>query len=156
MKISIKHRISYGEADRLIERYYDGLTTVEEEKRLQRFLAQSGLPERYQPEQAIFGYFEKKKRKPVFRIQPYIRWASAAAAVVVVAFSVQRFTAGKSSDYAYVNGVKITNINEVKSQALASISDVTTDNNEVEKSFGNLNDNELMQQQLDVFSGLGE
>ena len=32
MKIRYKHALSLAEADRLIEKYYDGLTTVVEEK----------------------------------------------------------------------------------------------------------------------------
>ena len=39
---------------------------------------------------------------------------------------------------------------------MASLSNVSADNNEVEQSLENLNDNGIMQQQLDVFAGLGE
>jgi hypothetical protein len=85
MKLKIKHKITCEQADQLIEKYYDGFTTVEEEKLLQDFLAQAGLPAKYKPEQAIFGYFDTKKQKPAFSIRPYIRWAGAAAAVLVLA-----------------------------------------------------------------------
>ena len=156
MKLKFKHKITFEQADELIEKYYDGLTTVEEEKLLQNFLSQANLPAKYKPEQAIFGYFETKKQKPVFNIRPYIRWVGAAAAVLVLAVGIQTFTWKNSTSYAYVDGVKITNKNEIKTQALASLSNVSADNNEVEQSIENLNDNGIMQQQLDVFSGLGE
>ena len=156
MKLTFKHKITFKQADKLIEKYYDGFTTVEEEKLLQDFLTQANLPTKYKPEQAIFGYFETKKQKPVFNIRPYIRWVGAAAAMLVLAVGIQTFTWKNSASYAYVDGVKITNKNEIKTQALASLSNVSADNNEVEQSIENLNDNGIMQQQLDVFSGLGE
>ena len=156
MKLTFKHKITFKQADKLIEKYYDGFTTVEEEKLLQDFLTQANLPAKYKPEQAIFGYFETKKQKPVYKIRPYIRWVGAAAAMLVLAVGIQTFTWKNSASYAYVDGVKITNKNEIKTQALASLSNVSADNNEVEQSIENLNDNGIMQQQLDVFSGLGE
>ena len=156
MKLKIKHKITCEQADKLIEKYYDGFTTVDEEKLLQGFLSQSGLPAKYKPEQAIFGYFDTKKQKPAFSIRPYIRWAGAAAAVLVLAVGIQTFVQQDTASYAYVDGVKITNKNQIKTQALASLSNVSADNNEVEQSLESLNDNGIMQQQLDVFAGLGE
>ena len=40
MKIRYKHALSLAEADGLIEKYYDGLTSVAEEKELRSFLSQ--------------------------------------------------------------------------------------------------------------------
>lgn len=156
MKLKFKHKITFEQADKLIERYYDGFTTVDEEKLLHQFLSQVNLPAKYKTEQAIFGYFETKKQKPAFSIRPYIQWAGSAAAVLVFAIGIQTYVQQDTINYAYVNGVKITNKNEIKTQALASLSNVSADNNEVEQSLENLNDNGIMQQQLDVFSALGE
>lgn len=154
MKLKTKHKITFEQADALIEKYYDGFTTVGEEKLLQDFLTQAGLPAKYKPEQAIFGYFETKKQKPAFNIRPYIRWAGAAA-ILVLAIGIQTFNWKNIDSYAYIDGVKTTNKNEIKTQALASLSNVSADNNEVEQSLENLNDNEVMQQ-LDVFSELNK
>lgn len=154
MKIRIKNKISFSEADKLIERYYDGLTSVGEEKQLQSFLSESTLPERYRPEQAIFGYFDGKKKKVRFSIRPYIRWASVAAVLLCSIFITQLYVNEQNSDYAYVNGEKMTNLSEIKLQALASLSDIGTKNNEVADGLKNLNNNELIEQQLEVFSGL--
>jgi len=154
MKITMKHKILFSDADRLIERYYEGLTTVEEEKQLRDFLSQPNLPERFKPEQAIFGYFNRKKQKPQFRILPYVRWASVAAVVAFAVFSAHLFTAENKVNYAYIDGEKITNTQEIKSHALASLSDVSSKNNEVEDGINSLNDNQLVEQQLDVFSEL--
>lgn len=156
MKLTFKHKITFEQADKLIERYYDGFTTVEEEKLLHRFLSQVNLPAKYKTEQAIFGYFETQMQKPVFSVRPYIQWAGAAAAVLVFAVGIQTFMHRDTINYAYVNGVRITNKNEIKTQALASLYNVSAENNEVEQSIENLNDNGIIQQQLDVFSVLNE
>jgi hypothetical protein len=153
MKIRIKNRISNSEADKLIERYYDGLTSVEEEKQLLIFLSQSNLPDHYKPEQAIFGYFDGKKKKVQFSLRPYIRWASVAALILASVFISKQYMVEKNTDYAFVDGKKITNISEIKSQALASLSDISAKNNEVEDGLKNMNNDELIKKQLDVFSG---
>ncbi len=154
MKIRINNNLSFDEADSLIERYYDGLTTGTEEKQLQNFLSQTNLPERYKPEQAIFGYFEHKKQKIHFSIFPYTRWASIAAVIISVVFVAQLFFASDHSGYAYIDGKKITNVRDVKSQALASLSSISSSKNEMEEEFKNINNNELIKEQLNVFSGL--
>jgi hypothetical protein len=146
--------MKFEEANRLIERYYEGLTSGEEEKKLQQFLAQPGLPERYEPEQALLGYFNHKKEKKHISLIPYKRWASTAAVVVLVLVGSQVFFIQNQRNYAYVDGKKITNVHEIKSQALASLSDIALSTDEVEEGFKNINDNELVEQQLDVFSGL--
>jgi len=154
MKIKMKYKLSFSEADKLIERYYEGLTTGVEEKRLMDFLSQSKLPDRFKPEQAIFGYFHQKKQKPHFSVRSYISWISAAAVILSVVFGLQFLEAGNRGDYAYIDGKRITDIREVKSQALASLSDIDTGTNEVEESFKNLNNKDLIKDQLNVFSGL--
>lgn len=154
MIFNIKHKLNFLETDRLIEKYYEGLTTVEEEKQLRCFLSQPNLPERFEPEQAILGYFNHKKQKRHFSLLPTIRWASAAAVAVLIIVSSQLLVVGKQSNYAYIDGKKTTDVREIKSQALASLSDISSSKDEVAEGLKNINGNELIQQQLDVFSGL--
>lgn len=154
MIFNIKHKLNFSEADRLIERYYEGLTTVEEEKQLRCFLSQPNLPERFEPEQAILGYFNHKKQKTQFYLLPTIRWASAAAVVALIVVSSQLLVIGRQSNYAYIDGKKTTDVREIKSQALASLSDISSSKDEVTEGLKSINGNELIQQQLDVFSGL--
>lgn len=153
MKLYRKHMLNGPEADQLIDRYYEGLTSAEEEKQLRAFLSQSNLPERYRAEQAIFGYFTNKKPKRTFSIQPYVRWASAAAVILVAVVSVQVFSIKNNQSFAYIDGQKITDVHAIKSQALASLSDVSTGNIEIENGINELN-NHLPEQELNVFAGL--
>ncbi len=156
MKLKLKHSIPYEQADKLIEKFYEGLTTLDEEKLLQAFLSHANLPSKYKTEQAIFGYFSTKKQKKRFQIRPFLQWTGAAAAMLILALGIETYAWKNQESYAYIDGVKITNKNEIKTQALASLSIVSADNYEVEQSLENLNDSELMQNQLDVFSGLSE
>ena len=152
MRFQLKYKVSYAEADRLIEKYYDGLTTGAEEKQLQQFLMRSDLPEKYNAEQAIFGYFDHKKGKKHVRMLPYMRWAAVAAVLLLVVAGPQFFVSAHPSDFAYIDGRKVSDIREVKSHALASLGDISSSKDEVKESLKNINDNELIEQQLDVFS----
>lgn len=154
MKFKIKYKLSFSDADRLIEKYYEGLTTVEEERKLREFLSQSNLPEHYKPEQAIFGYFDHKKQKAPIRFLPIIRWSGAAAVILFTVFSINRYVNENQTNYAFIDGKKITNVQEIKSRALASLSDISSKNNEVEDGLKNMNNKELIEEQLDIFSGL--
>ena len=153
-KLKPTRLMSFDEADRLIERYYDGITSGEEEKRLQAFLSQARLPERYAPEQAIFGYFGSQKTQKSVLLRSVLGWASGAAALLVLAIGIQLLLQPASAaNYAYVDGHKITNMKAVKTQALSSIENVTNGDNEVKQSLDNVSDQRLIEQQLDVFSG---
>jgi hypothetical protein len=58
-----------------------------------------------------------------------------------------------ATNYAWVNGNRITNTADIKREALASISDVSA-GNEILQSLDNVSGHEIMEQQLEVFSEL--
>jgi hypothetical protein len=49
------------EIEILIEKYFEGLTSIEEERLLKDFFASGGFPEEMKPVAAMFGYFEVEK-----------------------------------------------------------------------------------------------
>ena len=152
MKIRYIHSFSFEKADKLIEKYYDGLTTVAEEKELRGFLSQSNLPEQYKVERDILGFFEAKKKKQKLKVQliPFQRWSSVAAVLVIGVFCIKFYMTAYPSNFAYVDGEKITDASQVKQSAMASLNDLSSD--EVEDGLNSLNDSELIDQQLSVFS----
>lgn len=152
MNIKMKHKMTFELADRLIERYYDGLTSVAEEKILLEFLSQPNLPSHYEPEQAIFGYFKPQKEKQHFSLRAYMRWASVAAALFIGVISIQLLMTDANVSYAYVDGNKITDLNEIKLQASAMLNDIPSGNEEVEAGINNLNNKDIIKQQLEMFS----
>lgn len=153
MKIRMKYKMTFEQADQLIERYYDGLTSVEEEKKLLKFLSQSNLPARYEPEQAIFGYFKPQQKNPHFSIRSYMRWAGVAAVLLTGVFCIQLFVVTNAHpNYAYVDGKKTTDMNEIKLQALATLNNIPSGDKEVEDGINSLNNENFIEQQLDIFS----
>ena len=152
MKLFFKHRIKQEEADRLIEKYYDGYTTVEEEKMLQQFLSQSELPEKYKVEQALFTYLKPVRKNKTFPV--YLRYAAVAALLFTGAFTIHTYVTTSADGYAYIDGKKVTDKAKITEIAMASICEVTSSNNEVEQGLTEINNSELVEQQLDVFSGL--
>lgn len=52
------------ELGRLIEKYYNGDSTEEEERILKDYFSQENIPEGYETEKAIFGYFRSKGSLP--------------------------------------------------------------------------------------------
>ena len=83
---------------------------------------------------------------------PYMRWTAVAAIVLLVAVGPQIFVSANQSSYAYIDGKKVSDILQIKTQALASLVDIASSKDEVSESFKNINDNELIERQLDVFS----
>jgi hypothetical protein len=153
MKIRYEHTLSFDKADKLIEKYYDGLTTAAEEKELRSFLSQPNLPEQYKVERDILGFFEekKKKHKPTVQLIPFKRWSSVAAVLIVGVFCIKFYMTANPGNYAYVDGKKITDVSKVKQSALASLNDLPSD--EVADGLNSLNENsELIDQQLSVFT----
>lgn len=156
MIIRIKFKLSFGEANRLIEKYYDGLTTGIEERQLQKFLLRSDLPEQYKAEQAIFGYFDHKKEKTHVSTLSAMRWVGIVAAVVLVMIVVgpQLLLSANQSNYAYIDGKKVSDMREIRLQAIATLDDISSSKDEVKESLKNINDKELIELQLEVFSEL--
>ena len=152
MKIRKKHISGISQMDELMEKYYDGLTTVEEERMLHHILMKRNLPERFRADKEIFGYFDTKKHKPSLRILPVIRWGAVAAVIFSVVFSLHVMTNKHESNYAYIDGQKTTDILKIKSSALASLSDISGNVNEVDEGFKDVNNQDLMLQQLNVFT----
>ena len=151
MKLIRRNIITVDEAEKLMEKYYEGSTTVAEENQLRTFLAQSNVPPQFEAEKTIFGYYESKKDRKNFRLQPYLRWAAAAVIAAGIIIPVSIFQASGKTNYAYINGVKITDTQEIISLAHSTINYVS-DNNEVEDGLDNLKNDETIKNQLESFS----
>jgi len=152
MKIKLKYRMTLDQADILIEKYYEGLTSVEEERQLQDFLSQADLPLKYEPEQAIFGYFRPQKQKQNVSRRLFLRWSGVAAALLVGVFAIQLFIDSNLPNYAYVDGEKITDMDEIKLHAMASIENLPSGQTIVEENLRQVSSEELIEQQLNLFS----
>lgn len=134
-----------------LEKYYEGKTTNAEEKRLCDFLSQKDIPEQFEADRALLGYFAGKKQKPKTILIPFMKWASIAAVFIGLILFTKTGVKENTESYAYINGEKITNTQAVKEQALASLENISDSPDEVENSIRNLNNKDLIQVQLQLF-----
>ena len=143
----MRKTITLQEAGILLEKYYEGYTSGEEEKLLHAFLTQKRFPEQFKADKAILNYFASHRKKSKIRISLLLRWTSSAAASVIIGVLVVNFLmSGKPYSYAYIDGKKITNIEQIKEQAFASIQSWSNSD-----SNSNLDTDELVNQQLQLF-----
>jgi hypothetical protein len=180
----MKKYISIEEADALFEKYYDGVTTGAEEKLLQEFLQQEGLPERFWAERALFGYFEEERQLGTtfqevrleieapdlsdgsenktklppqnfwLRLNPVLKWSFAAAVLLFGVFILDNRIQAQNSDVAYIDGIRCTNSNQVTALALASINQIDLGSDEVSGTVDNMNDVNLVESSLQQFPEL--
>lgn len=147
--------ITIKDADVLIAKYYEGLTTVTEEKQLHDFLLQKDLPARFETEKAMFGFFAEQKSKPKGKKIQLLRWTSVAAVFVTMFFTTGYLFSQNERSYVCIDGKSYTDLNFIKSRALESINDLAVTNDEIKISTGLLQDNQdLIQQQLSLFDDL--
>jgi len=109
----------------LIERFFEGQTSNEEEQELYAYFANENLPEHLLSYRPVFAYFgtgmreeesnpqEKRMIRPVGKKKISI-WASVAASLLIlISFGIYHFTREKEfnpyeGSYIIRNGVKIT------------------------------------------------
>ena len=82
-----------------------------------------------------------------------IRWASVAAALLGGVFLVKSLMIEKPQCYAYVDGVKVTDVTAVKAEAMQSISDIASGPDEVAQTTKQFQTEQIVKDQLSVFSG---
>ena len=148
--------ITNKEADKIIERYYDGLSNLAEEKNLRSFLSQKNLPSKYAPEKALFNYFEKQKKlsTPYSINFNWIRISSVAAALILGFFIFKWIKTPHSESFALVDGIHITDKAEIKTLAILSMNSITGGDQLVNLSFENLSEINFIEQELESFRPL--
>jgi hypothetical protein len=156
MKTSKRDNISFQEAEKLIEKYYEGETTVAEEKLLRKYLSGKNVPVQFEAEKAILGYFaSEKEKKSVWLVPNALKWvASVAAAVVVIFLGILFNNQSSTTGYAYVDGKKITDKNEIHALAQIAVGNLVSGIDEVEKGLENIQLGQTIESQLDVFAGV--
>lgn len=115
-------KISKKEADRLLEKYYDGQTSNEEECLLRIFLSSTAADGgKYDGDRAVMGFLcVARRHKAKKSVSVYFkRFAVAAAACILLAVGFWGYqSVEKSESVAYIHGVKCTN-QEVVMQQMA-------------------------------------
>jgi len=104
--------MAYSELKALLEKYYDGETSLKEVRRIRELLADKNIGSEFETERHIFGFFDesrknanppsslnedimeaidlKRKEGKVFSFRQPIRWAMAAAASLLFVFYISQ------------------------------------------------------------------
>ena len=98
----------------LVEKYFDALTTAQEEQELKTFLVTPAADAQcFNEIKAVMGYFSSqkaKKKKQRNKTKKIARWSIAAAIVAIAAtFAWNSRSNEENICIAYVNGIKYTN-----------------------------------------------
>ena len=130
----------------LEERYFEGLTTKEEERLLRQFLTtEMAQTEDFEELRAVMGYLavgkevHKKKAVPLWRSPEVVRWSAAACLVILGGVGLLHLMP-RTTYVAYIDGRRTTNKMEVIAQMHSVMSDVNADTptSEMEASMSNL------------------
>ena len=137
--------------DGLLNKYFDGETTLEEERMLRTYFNQDNLPEHLKEFAPMFNYIEDervalevlkeisdaspaltvtKKRKAILSKSLYISAVAAACIIAVFfLFSPGKSNSNGSESYAWINGKRITDKEEIKMFAEKSLENVSSNEN---------------------------
>jgi hypothetical protein len=127
----------------LIEKYFEGLTSLDEEQKLRDYFQQEDVAENMETYKSLFQYFTFEREaisqagnpipdaSPVNRTKSKIlRWGSVAAAACFLLFiSLRLFlnTGEKLSEtsQAYIDGKKYTDIELIRAETLRSLENIS-------------------------------
>jgi len=124
--------------DNLLNKYFEGETSAEEEKQLRTFFASGDIPDHLIVYKPLFAYFDEeigKEQKTVKQVsltgRKVLYWVSGIAASMLLLlaighefiFSNPRFCSG---NYVVINGRCYTDIHKVRSYAFSALQEVAT------------------------------
>ncbi|MDR3339237.1 MAG: hypothetical protein LBT25_03915 [Candidatus Symbiothrix sp.] len=137
------------EIGELIEKYFEGLTTLAEEQLLRDYFRKEAIPENRKQYQPIFQYFAMERANAQAEtVQPLhtgkswkrnIRRFSVAAAACLLLFFGLKLTFNRhrtlpGTSWAYVDGKKYTDINLIRMETLKALENLSEENEEVYSS----------------------
>lgn len=123
--------------DELLNRYFDGDTTCEEEREIKRFFREENIPEEFEVYRPIFAFIEeetKQHSKPAEEENEsfkrgrryFIHTLSSIAAGLLIILSIAGIKHIHQPDnYVIIDGYKSTDIQLAREQALAAFDDVS-------------------------------
>ncbi|PIF02515.1 MAG: hypothetical protein CR965_00700 [Paludibacter sp.] len=134
----------------LINKYYEGLTSKEEEQHITNFLTENPNLQGFDVERAIFGYLHQKK---TYSINRYWKYSVAASITLILSTLLILQIPHQNKTYAWINGREINDIEIAKKLAIESLNNVAIDANIMENTLEPFKEtNHQVQEQLSVFS----
>lgn len=130
--------------EELIDRYFEGLTSCEEERELRRFFTQSSVPEHLQVYRPLFTCLKqevqafRKESTPASNAIPrrrrflFVTGGIAAGILLFIGIAGIRWhLPATPENFVIIDGKQYTDANLVREQALAAFRDIRTTEDEV-------------------------
>lgn len=119
--------------DEVLDRYFEGNTSLKEEEQLRTYFRKGNIDDQYKIYEPMFVLFEKErstaeKPKKKKRFFVYL-WTGVAASLLLITISKFVFThssSNQSQSIVYIDGKEVSDINTINSQALISIENVSS------------------------------
>lgn len=129
----------------LINKYFDGETTCEEERQLRQAFTQGVIPQHLEVYRPMFAFLDKENREnkvippktvrkaiPFRRRLIYTLSSLAAVALIVLAIAgITRYHTATPDNYVIIDGKYYTNTQLVHKEALAAFQEVSFSEDEV-------------------------
>ena len=140
----------------LLNKYFEGETTCEEERRLRRCFAEGGVPVLLEVYRRMFAFFEaeqeeltevsgqcnagempelaifEKKTKTVRKYLTYSLGAAAAALLLLLGISgIYRHISPAPANYVIIDGKEYTDVHLIREQAMVAFRDVSLSEEEI-------------------------
>ena len=120
--------------EELIDRYFEGQTSCEEERELRSFFTQENVPESLQVYRPLFVCLDQEAKAFRQESAPVIYTAGGIAAGILLVIGIagtQRYLHPTPENYVIIDGKQYTDVNLVHEQALAAFRDMRTTEDEV-------------------------
>ena len=126
--------------DQLLEKYFEGESSLDEEKTLRQYFSQGNVAKEYMQYKPLFVYLnnehsastipntiEKQNVNKRISLKQVLKLAVAASVAIFlyvgISYKYQKMTDNQT--IAYIDGVKISNVSEINLQAMVSLSNVS-------------------------------
>ena len=141
----------------LLEQYFEGRTSVEDEAMLRRFFISGDVPESLAMYKPLFVYFddERKATKPKKTGKKFILWLSGAAACAAIligtfVLSSQQSKCTGDGDYVIIDGRCYTDAKIIRTAMLNTMREIWNN----DESFSEDKATQIIESQLKEFDSL--
>jgi len=122
--------------DQLLEKYFEGATSLHEENSLRQYFAQNTIAERHSEYKELFNFFtlERKKKKSDSNVRRLILRTAVAASLVLVAGVLFEFITTEDTEnksLVYIDGKYINDNDILNRQAMISIRNISSGNENI-------------------------
>lgn len=138
----------------LLNKYFEGETTCEEERRLRRFFAEGLVPEHLEVYRPMFAFFEAEQEeltevsgqcnagempelaifeKKTKTVRKYLTYSLGAAALLLLLgiSGIYRHISPAPANYVIIDGKEYTDVHLIREQAMVAFRDVSLSEEEI-------------------------